>query len=450
LIFSLFLVIQLVFLLSFVNKKFLLLSGAILLTVFLVYTAFSVEKIFIILALYISCFEVVGYLHNFPGLPLLYDWKISYPLFSLLLIYWIIHLLTNREDYQWKKMDTAVAVFVVLIAISILRGFIQGHEAKKIFADGSSLPFYLAYFVFLYSGLRYRVKSFYDLLLLFSILVSLQFFYAVAHFKSIFVLQRIVSRHIHLAQFAIPYIMLTLIYSTSRRRRITFACLLPFPILAVLFSQQRSLYGSTALAIVFLLGVYLYVRRRWIRKNLFKFTSIIAGILTFLIVTFLVLQVATGGKFLLTIYSRFYIFLNVQYLGFDLSWRIRWREIQYIFRNLGDFWLFGQGVGAFSISRGRYELQFSVDNAYAYLIWKAGILCLISFLYMHFLFFKRGIAMLKKKITSDERILILTALVNTAGLMIIAISNSSIARYRLMFIWAALFACVEVLARKYD
>jgi len=347
-------------------------------------------------------------------------------------------------------MDTAVFVFILFIFISILRGFMQGYESKKIFADGNNLPFYLAYFIFLYSGLRHKVKWFYDLLLIFSILVSLQFFYAVANFKTLFVLQRIVSRHIHLAQFAIPYIIITLIYSISRRRKIIFACLLPFPMLAVIFSQQRSLYGGTALAILFLTGVFLYVRRAWIKKNLLKFTYFIIGTLAFLVVASVALQLATGGKFLLTLYSRFYIFLNVQYLGFDLSWRIRWREIQYIFRNFGDFWLFGQGIGAFSISRGRYELQFAVDNAYAYLIWKAGILCLISFLFMYFTHLKRGIRTLREKITIDERILIITALVNTVGLMIIAISNSSIAHYRLMFIWAALFACVEIIARKYD
>lgn len=347
-------------------------------------------------------------------------------------------------------MDTAVLAFIVLILISISRGFMQGYETKRIFADANNLPFYLAYFIFLYSGLRHKVKSYYDFLLFFTILVSLQFFYAVASFKTIFVLQRIVSRHIHLAQFAIPYIIITIIYATSRRRGTIFALLLPFPILAVLFSQQRSLYGGTFLAILFLIGLFFHVRRSWIKKHSLKFIYFSATILALLIIAFVVLQLATDGRFLLTAYSRFYVFFNLQQLGFDLSWRIRWREIQYIFRNFGNFWLFGEGFGAFSISRGRYELQLAVDNAYAYLIWKAGILCLISFLYMHFIFLKRGISTLRKKITSDERIFLITALVNTVGLMIIAISNSSIAHYRLMFIWAALFACVEIIARKYD
>lgn len=347
-------------------------------------------------------------------------------------------------------MDTAVIIFILIMSLAILRGFLKGFDLKKIFADGSNLPYYLAYFIFLYSPLRNRVKNFYNFLLACSILISLQFFYAVANFKTLFILQRIVSRHIHLAQFAIPYIIITFIYSTSRRRKILFAHLLPFPILAIIFSQQRSLYGCTALTILFLIGVFLYARRKWIKKNLIKFTYFIVATFVLMIITFVVLQLATSEKFLLTVYARFYVFLNVQYLGFDLSWRIRWREIQSIFQDFGDFWLFGQGFGASSISRARYQLQLTVDNAYAYLIWKAGIVGLLSFLYMHFVFLKRGITTLRKKITSDERIFITTALVNTVGIMLIAISNSSIVHYRLMFVWAALFACTEIIARKYD
>jgi hypothetical protein len=336
------------------------------------------------------------------------------------------------------------------MSLSILRGFLQGFDLKKIFADANNLPFYMAYFIFLYSPLRNKVKYFYDLLLVFSVLMSLQFFYAVAHFKTLFVLHRIVSRHVHLAQFAIPYLIITFIYSTSRRRKILFASLIPFPLLAVIFAQQRALYGCTALTILFLICIFLYARRTWIKKNLLKFTYLITATLAVLIITGVILQLATGGRFLLTLYARFYVFLNVQYLGFDLSWRIRWREIQSIFRNFGDFWLFGQGFGAFAISRSRYTLQLSVDNAYAYLIWKTGIIGLMSFIYMHLTFLKRGIKTLRKKITSDDRIFITTALVNTVGIMLIAVTNSSIVHYRLMFVWAALFACTEIIARKYD
>ena len=148
--------------------------------------------------------------------------------------------------------------------------------------------------------------------------------------------------------------------------------------------------------------------------------------------------------------TRFFIFLNVQRIGFDTSWQIRWREIHDVLRNFSEFWIFGKGFGAYAISRYRFQLGLTVDNAYAYLLWKTGILGLISFLFIHFMFFKRGISVLRKKIDPDEKIFVTTAILNTAGMMFIAFSNCSIAHYRFIFIWFALYACTEIIARRYE
>jgi hypothetical protein len=428
----------------------MLLAGAILLAAFLLYTAFSVTKGFFILVLYVSCFEVSDYLVHFPGLPLLYDWRIAYALLALLLFYWIIHLLREGTGIQWKHMDTAVIIFFSVVLFGIIQGFLRGYDPKIIFIDASSLPFYGVYFVFLFSALRNKIGLFYNFLLFCAIIVSLQFFYAVVQTKSIFVLQRIVSRHIHLAQFAVPYILTTLIYGASHRHKIIFAILLPFPILAVIFSQQRAMYASIALTLLFYICLFAYTRRAWIRKNLAKFGSIIAGTLVLTATVFIIAQIVTQGRFLLTLYARFYVFLNIQYLGFDISWQIRWREIQRILENLGSFWLFGEGFGAATTSRSRFEMQLTVDNSFAYLLWKSGITGLLTFLYMYFAFLKRGFTALRKKISSQDKVFIITALANTIGLMLVGMTNSSIAHYRLILVWASLFACTEIIARRYD
>jgi hypothetical protein len=449
-IFSLAIAIQIILVLSTVNRRFLFLSAALLLIAFLIYTAFSVVKCFLILTFYISCFEVTEYLVHFPGLPLLYDWKIAYPLFGLLIIYWFVYLLREKIRFEWNQMDTAVFVFYSLMLLGIVHGYLRDYDPKRIFVDGGALPLYIAYFILLYSSIRNNINLFYDFLLICSIIVSLQFFYAVAQFKTLFVLQRIVTRHIHLALFAIPYLMTTLIYSTSRKRRILFSILLPFPVLGVLFSQQRALYASTALIILFLIGVLAYTRRGWIRQNLTKFISTIVGIIVSILLISIIIQIVTGGKFLLTLYGRFYVFMNIHQLNFDASWRIRWLEIERVFQNFKNFWLFGRGFGAMTTSRSRLELQITLDNTYAYLIWKTGIIGLSSFLYMHFVFLKRSLATFRKRITENDKIMVLTAMINTVGLMFIGMTNSSLAHYRFMFVWAALFACAEIIARKYE
>jgi O-antigen ligase len=210
------------------------------------------------------------------------------------------------------------------------------------------------------------------------------------------------------------------------------------------------MYASIALTILFYLCVLAYTRRAWIRKNLVKFSSIITGTLVLIATIFVIAQIATEGRFLLTLYARFYVFLNIQYLGFDISWQIRWSEIQRVLENFNDSWLFGQGFGTFTISRSRFEMQLTVDNSYAYLLWKSGIMGLLSFLYMYFVFLRRGVATLKKRVSPQDKVFIITALVNAIGLMLVGMTNSSIAHYRLILVWASLFACIEVIARRYD
>jgi hypothetical protein len=442
--------VQFILIFTIIDESFLFLTGLLTLIAVLFLLAFSPIRIFLVLTFYIACFEGATYLIHFPGLPLVYDWKIAYVVFILLIFFWLIYLSRNQENVMFNQMDLSVFLFIVIIIFSHIHGVINQYGILKVLSDGSHPPFYLAYFIFILSPLKKHVRLFYRFLLICSVVISLQFLYAFAQFQTLLLLHRIVSRHIHLAQFAIPFILTTLIYTTSRKEKIIYAILLPLPILAVIFSQQRALYASTVLTILFYIGLFLYTRRNWIINNIKKTIFVSIPVILSIFLLFLIFQLTTGGRFLLTLYFRFYVFLNFQQIGFDTSWRIRWSEIANVLDNFRNFWLFGQGFGAFVVSRARFEVQSTLDNAYVYLLWKTGIVGLTSFLYMHFVFFRRGFMTLRKKIISEDRIYLITAMTNTAGLMLIAFSNCSIAFYRFIFIWASLFACVEIIARKYD
>jgi hypothetical protein len=416
----------------------------------LAYTAFSVERTFLLLAFYIAGFEILGYLGYFPGFNFGYIYKISYPIFALLIFYWIIYLLHSGERWQSNQMDIAVAVVMLVMFMGIVQGYLQGYQLRLIFTDSESQPFYLVYFIFLYSSLKSKVKKYYDILLIIAIFVSLQFIYAVAHFKTAFFLKRIVSTHIHIAQFAVPYIMTTIIYSASRLRKLLFTIALPLVVLAVVFCQQRSLYLSTFLTIVVLLGVFLYTKRGWIKKNLVRSCMYTFILLVLIAIVIAVMQSATDGKFLRTLYIRFLIFMKPGLLSRETSWYIRWQEVKSALEGLEHFWPLGKGFGVSQISRFRYYVQVVLDNSYVYWIWKTGITGLLCALFMYFLHFKRGIQTLRKKISVDDKIFLITALANTAGMMFLTFANVSVAFFRHIYIWAGLLACVEVIARKYE
>jgi len=428
----------------------MLFIGLILLITLMTFTAFSVVKVFILLAFYICCFERYGYLTYFPGFTLWYYWKISYPLLVVLICYWAIYLLKNQENFLLNQMDTAVILLAFLLFLGIIHGLLRGYSTRLLFSDAQAQPFILAYFIFLYSAFKDKIQMFYDALLLFAFLVSFQFMYAVLALKSSFFLQRIVSIHIHIVQFAIPYILATLIYSTSQKRKIFFAVLLPVVLLGVFISQQRALYGSIGLSVLFLIGLFTYMRRTWIKNNIQRFALYSICSLSVTAVVFMILQAITEGKFLLTLYRRILVFSSFEQVRYDMSWKIRWEEIVHVFKNFKEFWLLGQGFGASFITRNRYWLTVTVDNAYAYVIWKTGIIGLMALIYVYYVFFKRCLSTMRKNITANERIFLTTALLNAVGMMLIAFTNCSIAQYRLIFVWMAIFACTEAIARRYD
>lgn len=416
----------------------------------LLFTAFSIEKLFILLAFYVSSFEVRGYLVYFPGISVWYSWLIAYPLFGLLLLYWIIYLSRADERFLFNRMDKAVIVYLFIMFMAALHGFLRGHDRMLLLYDFMAIPYFIGYFVFLYSPMKKKIGVFCDFLLFFAVFVSLQFIYAVTKFRAGFFLTRIVSEHIHIAQFAVPYIMASLVYSTSRSRKIVLACLLPVIILGVILCQQRSLYASTGLTIILLLGLLIYRKRNFIRNHIAAVLRYTLAAVIFIGIGIAIAQSATGGKFITTISSRIFIFLNLGELTRDISWQIRWAEIDDALRDIDKHWLFGQGFGASFITRYRYMVAITVDQSYVYLIWKTGVVGLLSFLYMYFLFFRRGIGALFKKISNQDKIFILAAMLNAAGMMLVAMANVSIPKYRLLFVWAGLFGLTEAIARKYE
>ncbi|UCD06632.1 MAG: hypothetical protein JSV98_05225 [candidate division WOR-3 bacterium] len=442
--------IPIIFLILYANDLLFLTLGAIFLIAMLLLTAFSVERVFLLLAFYVAAFEVRGYLVYFPGMTIWYSWKISYPLFLLLIAYWAIHLFRSRERFVFNQMDKAVMVFLIIMMAGAIHGFLRGYDRKLVLYDFLQAPFFLGYFIFVYSPLKEKVRLYYDFLLFTAVFVGLQFIYAVTRFQAGFFLTRIVSEHIHIAQFAIPYVVATLIYSKNTMRKVLFAPALPILLLGVVFCQQRSLYASVGLSIVLLIALFVYSKRAYIKAHAAQTTRYLTIIAIFLALVVIVAQSFSQGKFLNTILSRLFIFLNIGRLNQDISWQIRWLEINDALQDLNKFWLFGQGFGASFITRCRYMLAIVVDQSYVYMIWKTGLVGLLSLLAMYYMLFKRGLSTLLKKITPEERIQLLTAIINTAGMMLIAFANVSIAHFRLMFVWAGLFGATEVIARRYD
>jgi O-antigen ligase len=133
-----------------------------------------------------------------------------------------------------------------------------------------------------------------------------------------------------------------------------------------------------------------------------------------------------------------------------MSWLIREREISLALRDVIGQIIFGQGLGATIISPDRRFVLITPDNAYVYILWKMGVVGLISFLVMQFLFIKRCIFVLRRALVESDKIIALTGLLNIIGLLIVGFANACISQYEYLVIWTAIMGAVETTARKYE
>ncbi|MCX7995462.1 MAG: hypothetical protein N3A65_06810 [candidate division WOR-3 bacterium] len=443
--------IQVVFLILFAYKGLWFILAVLVITGLFFYTLFSVPRMFYFFTAYITISVEYLYLSYFPGFPVYYSLKIAIPLFILLLVYWLTYLLKTEERADLRILDYFIISHLVLSIISAARGYFYGYKLSYCVWDFMAQFWYLGYFIFQYSPLKNHIERLYDMLLVFTLLLSFEYIYGYTKLASLggLFLTRIVGKNIHLAQFAIPYIGGIFIFGAPRWRKFLAGLSLPFILVAVFFSQQRSLWFSITITLIILLIIFLYVRRRWLIKNVKKILLVSLLLVLVFIVLNVILDLYFKQKLFLTAFARFLIFLNPELFTYDLSWRIRWREIGLVFEDLNGHLFFGRGFGASIVSMDRHFILLAPDHAYIYILWKMGIIGLIIWSMIQLLFIKRCLFILKKGTIAEEKIFALTALLNLFGLMVIGLSNCALTTYEYIFIWSAIIATIEIISRKY-
>lgn len=441
---------QVICILVFAYEGILFVVAPLLGILFLKYTALSVEKTFYFLVFYIIIFEEYYYAGRFAGLPIYFSWPVVSILVTMLALYWIIHLVNTRYRYVAKPLDVAIAIFVFLALMAAINGYLRGYDGKSWRWD--VLPYYLysGYFIFTYSKLKNNPKFLYYAILFLSVPVALEMIVALIQSRGAVLLQRIVTQNIHIMQFSIPFAGLSAIYASSRKERIVAGLLLPIFVVAVLISQQRALMLTIFLTLIALLIIYLKVKFASFKQATRFLLSRALITIALVSVPFILIEIFTKESLMLTIVSRFYIFLDPTNIVRDPSWQIRWQEIIKALPLIKENLILGAGLGATTISRHRLILQITLDNSYIYILWKMGILGLISFLSVYYLIIKRCVFVLKSTEINQERVFSIAVLINTVGLLIVGMTNVCIAHYRFIFVWLAAIAGIETIARKYD
>ncbi|MGB9721759.1 MAG: hypothetical protein ACPL28_09810 [bacterium] len=179
---------------------------------------------------------------------------------------------------------------------------------------------------------------------------------------------------------------------------------------------------------------------------------LILGALFLVVIGFGTVNLITSmgkGSVILTLLTRSSVFLNLRNLVYDESARVRINELKDTVDEIKEEIILGKGLGDVRITRWRHTRQLTVDNSYVFLFWKMGIIGLCSFLLIYYILFKRLIALLKIPLNYDEKVIVVSTLWNFVGMLIIGLSNASVAHYRFISVWAIMMALIELIYRKY-
>ncbi len=417
----------------------------ILLGCYLLYKiAFSVQHTIFLVCFYIIVLPDYGWGKHYPFFKIFVSYQVVTALIFMAVLFWWAKTALHRKGIMHlTALDKTVLAFLLVILLSAFIGFLKGHPTKYIYKEFYFLSLYSIYFIVVKGVTDPNwVKQFWQLLVISTLVASLQYLFVTLSEVSVgeLLIARVTTQQPHLAQLVIPYLASFFLFSASHTKKI-FAFMLSVPILVMVFlSQQRSLWVGVPFSI-FLLWIFSLFRKRITLRALAK---AIPGALFFiflLIALLLFLDKLFAGSTVATLAVRFETLLRV---AEDQSALARMAEINIALEQWRGDILFGTGLGA-TIHRVATHMIYDVlDNSYAFILWKAGLLGLLSYVLMIVLFYQRGIAIFRKSGDTYQRI-VASALSGFAGLMLIALTNSSLMLYRFIIIWAVLFGSLEFL-----
>lgn len=367
-------------------------------------------------------------------------------LIGTVVVVYIRLLFEKRWKFQWFFLDKVMLVFLIYAFVNTVWGIYQYGHVK-----GAILEFYhiALYGVYFLARLMINIDDkwiakFFVVFIMATTIAALQYiFLALSHLDitDIFI-NRVTTQQPHLAQISIPFLAGAVLFLKKKIYKILSLFLLIPNFLMVIFSQQRALYISIFLTLLTLL-FFFYTRNGFKPAKLLNFSFSIL-LLAFLLIGFLIVaQKYLKLQFILTVAERIETFEN---LSSDESWRIRFSEVEIALEKWKNHIFVGTGLGSFYHSTLRWGEGFKkmgVDNSYAFVLWKLGIWGLLIFLSIYITFLYQGFKAFWASTQTFEKLIISTIISGMLGIMLIAVTNMSIIRYRFNMIWAIGIAIIH-------
>jgi len=378
-----------------------------------------------------------------------FDEKLLLAFFFLILVWIIIDLFQRFKTYklQQTSLDWTIGSFIIIIILSALRGGLEGFDLTALKIDAVFLSLYIYYFIYVNRFQLSDLQTLINALSIITIFVSIEYImlaFSEATSGSILI-KRVVTQQPHVAQISLPIFASYLFFPNAISKKIL-ATIALIPLAGMIFfSQQRGLWVGITFSLI-LVGGFAFIKEQISLKKITKYITIILLIILILFLLFLIFDKLFFGSIFITFLSRV---KTLSTLSADPSTNIRLAEIIRAFKQWDNNIVtvcFGTGLGAAyeSVDLTRPN-HFSVDNSYAFILWKMGIVGLIVFLLIIYSFFKKGLYVFKKSNNTEHRQIVAALMSGFGGLLIIALTNTCVARYRFIIIWSLIIAIIEIM-----
>lgn len=421
------------------------LLGIPLLIFGVILTAFSVRRLLLTLVFLIVAIPIMHY--RVPAIPVGLSYKIIGLLFGTLLFWYAVHVLNGGLRVRRSSLDVPLALFLILGVASAVIGFLKGHRSFFIVYELFFLSLYLTYWILVHgAGDERFIRVLFVVLAVATVIASMEYLYVALTSRRLLVLTtgRIVTRQATMAIVAVPYLVTGLFFPLTKRQRIASLTAIGLTLPLLLLSQQRAMWISLAVSLLFVWTVL------WKRRKV-SFRHCLVGLILVAIAcaaagrTVALLQGVTGLEIGQILKQRFMTFWTVSR---DPAMLYRIQDYASVVRRIRTHPFVGCGLGDEVFQPSTKMSTPFVDNSFLIVLWKTGVPGLCAYLWLVVSFFRRGFYVIRK--ATDERTLVLaiSTVASFLGVLCVGLSAATLLGYRFIIVWASLLAAIDILARR--
>ncbi len=365
----------------------------------------------------------------------------------------------RRLNLLSSAADLPVALFLLVTALSVVVGLVYGNEGSQILRDMRFPLYYLIFFLVTnFVDRRFALQGLLPALVLSALVVSVEY---VLEFLGAIDLSTGTSfvRVARLQGLSLPlallFIVNQLVHDPQRYGRpLLIGLLLPIS-LAFVITVGRGMWIAVGIGLVCTLLLH-YFDQPAQRRSAWRTGVLFCGIVTAVVGTAVIFQMATGAAIGAHALDR-----SLTFMDYQRDARVVVRLLSYgtALEAILHHPILGHGQGATiqlpSLGYGTALYIFTssswtVDSLYLTLLWKMGLVGLAAFAYMAYRLLRLAYRTFKQSDEPQVRAFTSAAVALLVGMGVMGISDASMVGGRFTLVFGTIFGMVAVVARDVD